>query len=246
MSEKVSVRPLGLAQRGPAAPNKSEHSKAREPVRRTTGRVVGRYPSLKNKRMISWESQLEQKACALFEFSPGVLYYREQPAKICFQHQGKELKYTPDFCIELFGCRKVYIEVKPSKLLDDPTYLLRLNDISDALAQQKIGFGVLTEKELNNPVLQSNLRLLRQPLQIKLTETVLKNTCRYFLNRANATVREFADAVGGLELVYALIAQQYLDVDLYAPVLPNSILSAKEWGCYESFLFKCRYSPDFE
>lgn len=52
---------------------------ARQPVTRSRGLVRGQHASTKMNCMIAWESQLEQKACYHFEFSPVVKAFREQP-----------------------------------------------------------------------------------------------------------------------------------------------------------------------
>lgn len=245
MPEKMTAVLAGTMQRAPYCPHKSTFTKTREPVRRTTGRVVGRYPSFKNNRMISWESQLEHKACVLFEFSSAVLAYREQPETIRFWHQGKWCRYTPDFCIETFGGRSTYIEVKPEKYLADATFLARLQDISIALATGHIGFGVLTDKELTNTTLQLNLKILRQPLRSQLSTSTVRTATEYLAKHEDVIVGDLAEVLGDINLVYSLIAQQYLKTDLTKSLCRNSTISLMEDEDYESFLFTCRYAPDF-
>lgn len=245
MPKKMTAVLAGTTQRAAYCPQKGAFTKAREPVRRTTGRVVGRYPSIKNNQMVSWESQLEHKACVLFEFSAAVLAYREQPETIRFQHQDKWCRYTPDFCIETFGGRQTYIEVKPEKCLADTTFLSRLRDISTALTEAKIGFGLLTDKELNNPVLQFNLKLLRQPMRSELSTRTVRTATEYLAKYDGVLVGELADILGDINLVYSLIGQQYLKADLSQRICRNSTISVMEEGDYESFLFTCRYAPDF-
>jgi hypothetical protein len=245
MPEKETAVPVGTKQRVLYCPKNSIQIKAREPVRRTCGRVVGRYPSTKNSRMISWESQLEQKACGLFEFSPGVLSYREQPETIRFQHQGAFRRYTPDFCIEAFGGRKTYIEVKPEKRLSDPIFISRLRDINTALKEHNIGFALMTERELVNPILQSNLRLLRQSLQTQMTIHLVRTATEYLVKHSEVDIRQLSEVMGSLNIVYSLIAQRYVKADLMQPITLKSIISVMEEEDYESFLFTCRYAPDF-
>lgn len=245
MPEKMTAVLAGTMQRAPYCPQKSTFTKAREPVRRTTGRVVGRYPSFKNNRMISWESQLEHKACVLFEFSSAVLAYREQPETIRFCHQDKWCRYTPDFCIETFGGRLTYIEVKPEKYLADATFLTRLQDISNVLAARQIGFGVITDRELTNTKLQLNLKILRQPLRSQLSTSTVRIATEYLAKHEDVIVGDLAEVLGDINLVYSLIAQQYLKTDLNKSLCRNSTISLMEDEDYESFLFTCRYAPDF-
>ncbi|QLE99366.1 hypothetical protein [Neptunomonas phycophila] len=62
MSSKNTVVPLGTRQEAPLRLKSGrlrKEMRAREPVRPTTGRVVGFYPSTKNNRLAVWELQLE-------------------------------------------------------------------------------------------------------------------------------------------------------------------------------------------
>ena len=59
-------------------------SRARQPTRNFSGLFRGKFPSMKVNRMIHWESLLERDAIMLFEFSPGVASYREQPFSTYF------------------------------------------------------------------------------------------------------------------------------------------------------------------
>jgi hypothetical protein len=70
--------------------------RAREPVTPSRGLVRGQFPSTKMNRMIAWESQLEQKACYHFEYSPAVVAFREQPETLQFPYQNDMCRYTPD------------------------------------------------------------------------------------------------------------------------------------------------------
>ncbi len=62
------------------------------PVRKVvtpSGRKVrGYFPSKKMGRMVAWESQIELDAILLFEFSPGVISFQEQPEKIQYYVNG--------------------------------------------------------------------------------------------------------------------------------------------------------------
>jgi len=61
------------------------HSRAREIISPSGGIVRGKFPSRKNSRMIHHEGLLELDAIYLFEASPNIVRYREQPTTI---HRG--------------------------------------------------------------------------------------------------------------------------------------------------------------
>jgi len=128
MSSKNTVVPFGTRQEAQLCQKSVRQRRdvrVREPVRPTAGRVVGFYPSTKNNRLVAWESQLEQKACALFEFSADVVSYREQPITVYFESDGQMRRYTPDFELRFHDGRSMYLEVKPFAKLQRNLKLLR-------------------------------------------------------------------------------------------------------------------------
>ena len=164
MSIKNTVVPFGT-HRGTRLHLKSVPQpsvmRAREPVRPTAGKVVGFLPSVKNNRQVAWESQLEKKACLLFEFSPIVARYREQPITIGFPSGGCIRKYTPDFELHLNTGQRIYVEVKPASKLADDELKTKFRAIDAFWQQHGCYFIVITDEELNQPVRQSNLAFLR-------------------------------------------------------------------------------------
>src|SRR6187431_3715186 len=130
MSSKSSLVPFGtgveVALHLLSAPI-SPSTRVREPVKPTTGRVVGYFPSVKNNRSIAWESQLEQKACYVFEFSREITKYQEQPLNIYYRLNGEFLRYTPDFELTLVSGELVYVEIKPAAKLQNQILQEKLN-----------------------------------------------------------------------------------------------------------------------
>ena len=61
------------------------------------GNTIGRLPSLKVDRMVSFESLLERDFIYWLEFEPMVSWFSEQPLTISYQHDQRTLRYTPDF-----------------------------------------------------------------------------------------------------------------------------------------------------
>lgn len=175
MSSKNTVVPLGTRQgaqlRLKSGPLRKE-IRAREPVRPTTGRVVGFYPSTKNNRLVAWESQLEQKACALFEFSPDVVRYREQPISVYFESDGQMRRYTPDFELQFQDGRSIYLEVKPLAKLQNTDLKRRLQQVARFWELNGRQFGVITDVELYHPSLQLNLKLLRAHQRVQVSDQV--------------------------------------------------------------------------
>ena len=76
-----------------------------------TKKVIGKFASLKMKRVIWWESQLERDYIYLLEFDPDVASYDEQPLRIEYYLNGKKHRYTPDFLVRK-GNKRIIVEVK--------------------------------------------------------------------------------------------------------------------------------------
>lgn len=221
--------------------------RAREPVRPTSGKVVGFMASVKNKRQVAWESQLEKRACLLFEFSPIVTSYREQPITISFPSRGCIRKYTPDFELKLSTGQRIYVEVKPATKLADDELRVKLRDIDTFWQQHGCYFIVITDEELNQPVRQSNLSFLRPYLSRTCSGDLIKKVRPSLYPHDVISLRELADFLGSLSIAYTLLAHSHIKCDLDQPIELNSLLTIQPEGSTdETCLFAYRTSPDFE
>lgn len=134
--------------------------RAREPIGRSFGLVRGKFPSRKMDRMIHWESQLERDAVLLFEFSPGVTAYQEQPFTAHYTIDDKTRRYTPDFEITLTSGETVVIEIKPEQKLLEPVTKRKFEHILRYFDRRGQPFLLLTEANIRQAELLENLRLL--------------------------------------------------------------------------------------
>jgi hypothetical protein len=141
--------------------------RAREPVTPPRGVVRGQFPSTKMKRMIAWKSQLEQKACYHFEYSPAIVAFREQPETLYFPYQEGMCCYTPDFQLTLYNGEIIYVEIRPLAKLRSPAILERLQLANQFLADKGYHFFVITDAELNFPNRIRNFTILRPNLRVE-------------------------------------------------------------------------------
>jgi len=162
--------------------------RAREPVTRSRGLVRGQFPSTKMKRMIAWESQLEQKACYHFEYSPAVVAFREQPETLCFSYQNRMCEYTPDFQITLCNGEIWYVEVKPLSKLFKPDIIERLQLAHQFLADKGYSFIVITDEELNYPTRIRNLSILRPYLRFEIPSYITQQTITWLVQSTDPTL----------------------------------------------------------
>lgn len=249
MSSKSTLVPfgtgVGVALRLLSTPI-SPSSRVREPVKPTTGRVVGYFPSVKNNRSIAWESQLEQKACYVFEFSPEIIKYREQPLKIYYRLNGELLRYTPDFELTLLSGELIYVEVKPSAKLQTNELRVKLDAIKRYWNEKGVQFLIITEQEIGHPILQSNLKLLRSYLRVNCDPELIQVSTHWLKQQNNPIIGELADYLNSLNKVYSLLAHQILLTNLHEKIQHESKIYLKEEDCHENQLFSCGFVPDTE
>ncbi|WP_425127631.1 Tn7 transposase TnsA N-terminal domain-containing protein [Burkholderia arboris] len=128
------------------------HTPARHVVRPTGGNFRGRFPSLKSGRSVAFESLIERDALLLFEFSRGIVSYREQPYSIYYSFNGRSRRYTPDFELTLASGAVLLIEVKPEERARAPDEDKRLRRITDHFAEFSVPFRVLTDTQIRSGV----------------------------------------------------------------------------------------------
>lgn len=218
-----------------------QHNRVREPITRSRGLVRGQFPSKKMSRMIAWESQLERRACYLFEFSSAIKSFREQPITFTLKIGDKIKKYTPDFELMFTNNQIWYVEVKPFSKLSSLENQQRYQAASSQLRKIDYKFIVLTEKELINPILEHNLLILRSYLN----EDISLNTIFEAKKRLQA---ESTITLGQLKEIFAptismgLIAQGFISTNFFVPISSDSILMEVN---HENRLFSYRYYDDF-
>lgn len=222
--------------------------RAREPVTRSRGLVRGQFPSTKMKRMIAWESQLEQKACYHFEFSPAVVSFREQPLTLSFPTQKGLSKYTPDFELTLHNGEICYVEVKPLSKLRSPQVMERLQLAHQSLAEKGYNFIVLTDEELNFPNRIRNFAVLRPYLRFEIPVQVLEQAKAWMNHSSDPTLAAISSFFGLQSTAFTLLAQLHIGFDFDEPLCNTSSLFTPINGDHhhETCLFAYRTGPDFK
>lgn len=221
-------------------------SRVREPVKPTTGRVVGYFPSVKNNRSIAWGSQLEQKACYVFEFSPEIIRYKEQPLTIYYRLNGELLRYTPDFELTLLSGELIYVEIKPAAKLQNPFLQKKLNAISQYWKEKGQRFLILSDQELDNPILQSNLKLLRSYLRVKCDPELVQIAIQWIKKQNKPFLGNLGIYLNSINKVYSLLAHQFFLTDLHEQIHLESHLYLQEENDNENKLFSYWSISDIE
>lgn len=188
--------------------------KARKVVTRSGRGFRGYFPSKKLNRMVEWESILERDAIYLFEHSPGVVSYQEQPSLVYYEIDGEMRKYFPDFELVLRNGELVHVEVKPEAMLSSEKLSMKLTAIAQAYASRQFTFRVLTDTEIRREPRLHNLKLLSR-FKAHTTDNQIDQQKAESIMSANqeVTVSELYEALGQSNTL-KLIADQFLQCDL--------------------------------
>lgn len=125
------------------------------------GNTIGRLPSLKVDRMVSFESLLERDFIYWLEFEATVSWFTEQPLSISYQHGQRILRYTPDFHV-VKQKQNFLVECKPAKFVARVENQRKFEAAQTWCAQQNWCFQVVTDVDLNQGYRLHNIKRLCQ------------------------------------------------------------------------------------
>ena len=140
------------------------------------GNTIGRLPSLKVDRMVSFESLLERDFIYWLEFDPTVSWFSEQPLTIQYQNKERTLHYTPDFHVIKLN-QNFLVECKPAEFVNSAENQRKFEAAQNWCTQQNWRFQVVTDVDLNHGYRLHNIKRLyqfaRYPLAPALRNRVL-------------------------------------------------------------------------
>lgn len=215
------------------------------PVRKIlkgTQSVTGYFPSIKNNRMMSFESPIEMEYFYTLEFDDDVESFEEQPLRIENQENKNKGPYFPD-CIVYYKSklnkRPLLIEVKSSIDLEKKEKLekfqLKFRTLEKYAMDNNLDFKIVTEKEIRGVYLD-NIKFLysyrKDPQEhfqyekdiIKVLKTNMKLTVSQLLN--NITDDKNSQGVL-IKSVWNLIFKKIIITDLEKPLSNDSILELR-------------------
>jgi hypothetical protein len=218
-------------------PDGDIHQRARTIIRPTGGIVRGKFPSRKNGRMVHHEGLLELDAIYLFEASPRIIRYREQPRTIHFPDGARLRKYTPDFELQLAGGELITVEVKPTRSLRNDEVRHKFETLADHMRRSSIPFAILTEASLRTEPRLSSLRRIYHraartpPTNDALKRFLLKHWMRFPLSIETAVRLLQIDGIDP----YSLLLAGKVCCPLDAPVSGDTILNINSEVHHEWF-----------
>lgn len=202
--------------------------RARTPKNSGTLKNIGKFPSIKNKSTVWFESHLERDFIYLIEFDKDVIKYQEQPFKIRYYLNEKKLIYTPDFFIERKNKKQV-VEVKPQSKTEKEEFIYFSEHMSNHLAADGYEYVVVTDLSIRLQPRLSNIKLLWRYARMQITAKHEILLHELFSCSANFTFSEIYSFLQQCkeqkELIYALLFHGYLLTDVEKSITPDSVLS---------------------
>lgn len=211
--------------------------RVRKVVTRRGRHIRGYFPSKKLNRLVAWESLLEKDALLLMELSPGVLTYQEQPEEISYWDGETLCSYIPDLRVNLHDETSLLVEVKPTDELKRPVVKAKYTRIAQHLQEQDEHFLILTEQEIRQEPLFSNLRqLLHWYNHAPENLPSAKEVAATLKGHDHASLQEYLD-VFSPGVAYALLAKGLLVADLSQVLTPASPVQLPEGGRHAALFF---------
>lgn len=212
--------------------------KARKVVTRSGRKFKGLFPSKKLQRMVEWESLLERDAILLFEFSPGVVSYQEQPEMIEYEQDGVMRRYYPDFRVIHQSGEIIYFEIKPASVLKEPLMVKKYSAIKDQYDRMSQSYQLLLDNRIRvEPRLRNLKRLATAQHRPEDYAILLDEATKLVKSDPRHTCLSLA-TVFGLSHVMVLIGRGDLCCDLDKDMLADdNYLRIPTEDDRESFLY---------
>jgi hypothetical protein len=110
---------------------------------------TGYFYSDKNKKNMYYRSSYELIAYGILEQMKVVKKYESEPMMIPYGKES-ERNYVPDILIEYVDGKKEIIEIKPERLVNEKTNVLKFCSAKEYCRKKGLGFSVWTETKLFN------------------------------------------------------------------------------------------------
>src|SRR5690606_13332719 len=122
----------------------------------------------------------------------------------------------------------------------------KLGAISRYWKEKGLQFLIITDQELDHPILQSNLKLLRSYLRVKCDAELVQISAHWLKQQDNPIIGDLAAYLNSLNKVYSLLAHQFVLTNLHEKIQHESQLYLQEKNRYENQLFSRGFATDIE
>lgn len=157
--------------------------------------MIGHFPSLKMRRMVAFESLIEQDFLYILDYEQEVITFAEQPIRLEYLWQGKTRHYTPDFHV-VWLAGEGLVECKPRQFVASDENQRKFKAADDWCKNQGWKFLVVTDEELRAGYRLKNIKLLtRYARTVVAPEMIPSILQRISSNGAPITLLEAANLV---------------------------------------------------
>lgn len=132
---------------------------ARNIISRANHHPTGKYPSVKMRKMLAWESPHERNAFRILDTDPTVIAFYPQPLVIHYVLDGETHWHTPDILVITHETQQLW-EVKTARFAIEPDTLRRTRFLEQALPNEGYKYQVAIGEELGAEPRLSNVRTL--------------------------------------------------------------------------------------
>lgn len=181
--------------------------------------------------LVKHESALERDFVTLASFIDSGAVVTAQPVTIRFEHEGRQRRYTPDFCVNWSNGRCEIVEIKYRADLRAGWIRLRPAFAAARNWARSNGarFRIATERGIRGPRLEAAKRLL--PLRDAPVDAALAEQALTYARAHTTSFGCLVDALpvprkAGLAVVWRLIARGALVVDLSMPIVADTQVRA--------------------
>lgn len=206
----------------------------RKVVRRSNYRMTGKSPSLKNGRMMHWESKYEQAAFNILEISPLVKSYSEQPAMIRYNDEdGVSHLHYPDILVELICGIRIFIEIKPESASNDQELAYRTNLLTSLLRPMGYHYLMVLPEQVDSLAFLDNAKHLLLYSKTPMPEMVWEKVRRIFLKLSSIQMSDLVQLLGhssARSWIYQLLISGDLCCDLSKPISGQSLINWHQQG----------------
>ncbi|MBU2847291.1 hypothetical protein HF925_01590 [Acidithiobacillus ferriphilus] len=204
----------------------AEHGARKITNRGRRDRVIGKFMSVKMRKAIWWESQLERDYCYFLEYDRDVIAYRSQPITISYRFEDKVLQHTPDFeIIRRDLDLPQYAEVKPDdEAIKDE--FIRLHRARTAYFHVRGHEYILrTGSQLREGHQLKNIKLLHRYVQAPFDPVLMDRLRQGIPTQSSFSFLELVDHCrmyeADLSICYALMYRGEIAFNLAEPIAPD-------------------------
>lgn len=203
--------------------------RVRKVVRRSNQRMTGKYPSLKNERMMHWESNYENEAIQILEANPSVEIYAEQAAIFHYSNgDGVINTHIPDLYVELKNGKKLFIEVKPSRATHDQELIDRTILLQMLLQEMGYRYFVIFPDQLDEMHYLKNVNHLIRSASKSVPYFIKEKLQRFLKIEGQANLANLINLIGDDNArgwIYKLLMSGILKCDLAEPISTETTIT---------------------